>query len=75
MQYGVMPNLGLYAKSDGPCDNWSELLPEGRIAEARAAEEEAAEMAVDDMVRLADAMWEAGADALDWDTTGGARRP
>jgi dimethylamine--corrinoid protein Co-methyltransferase len=75
MQYGVMPNLGLYAKADGPCDNWSELLPQGRIAEARAAEQEAAELAVGDMVRLADAMWEAGADAIDWDTTGASGDP
>jgi len=70
MQYGVMPNLGLYAKPDGPCDNWSELLPAGDIAGARAACEEALEMAVEDMVKLGDAMYEAGADGLDWDTTG-----
>ena len=36
LQYGVMPNLGLYSKPDGPCDNWNELLPLGRIPEARA---------------------------------------
>lgn len=70
MQYGVMPNLGLYAKNDGPCENWSELLPLNKIDEARAAQEEAASMAVTDMVNLADAMWQAGADGLDWDTTG-----
>ena len=75
MQYGVMPNLGLYSKPDGPCDNWNELLPLSRIDEARAAQEEAVEMAVDDMVKLADAMWEAGADGLDWDTTGASGDP
>jgi len=75
MQYGIMPNLGLYAKDDGPCENWSTLLPEGRIAEARAASEEAAEMAVSDAVRMADAMWEAGADAIDFDTTGASGDP
>lgn len=75
MQYGVMPNLGLYSKPDGPCENWNELLPLGRIADARAAEEEAVEMAVADMVKLADAMWEAGADGLDWDTTGASGDP
>ena len=32
-------------------------------------------MAVDDMVKLADAMWEAGADGLDWDTTGASGDP
>ena len=75
MQYGIMPNLGLYAKDDGPCDNWSALLPEGRIAEARAAAEEAAEMAVQDAVRMADVMYEAGADAIDFDTTGASGDP
>ncbi len=75
MQYGIMPNLGLYAKDDGPCENWSTLLPEGRISEARAAAEEAAEMAVQDAVRMADAMWEAGADAIDFDTTGASGDP
>ncbi len=75
MQYGVMVNLGLYSKPDGPFDNWNELLPASRIDEAREAEEEAVEMAVDDMVKLADAMWEAGADGLDWDTTGASGDP
>jgi len=75
MQYGVMPNLGLYSTPDGPCQNWSELLPLGKIDEARAAEEEAVEMAVEDMVKLGDAMWEAGADGLDWDTTGASGDP
>jgi dimethylamine--corrinoid protein Co-methyltransferase len=75
MQYGVMPNLGLYARDDGPCENWSLLLPAGRIAEARAATEEAAEMAVSDAVRMAGAMYEAGADAVDFDTTGASGDP
>ncbi len=75
MQYGVMPNLGLYSKPDGPCENWNELLPKAHVAEARAAEEEAVEVAVEDMVKVADAMWEAGADGLDWDTTGASGDP
>jgi dimethylamine--corrinoid protein Co-methyltransferase len=33
--YGAMPNLGLYTKPDGPIDNWSELLPQAKIAEAQ----------------------------------------
>ena len=75
LQYGVMPNLGLHSEPDGPCDNWNELLPLGRIPEARAAAEEAVEMAVVDMVKLADSQWEAGADAIDWDTHRRRRRP
>jgi dimethylamine--corrinoid protein Co-methyltransferase len=72
LHYGAMPNLGLYSRPDGPVPNWSELLPLGRIEEARAAQQEAVEYAVNDMVQVADAMWEAGADALDFDTAGAA---
>ena len=52
--------------------NWSELMPLGKIAEARAAQEEAAEHATRDMVFVADAMDEAGADGMDFDTAGAA---
>jgi dimethylamine--corrinoid protein Co-methyltransferase len=72
VQYGAQPNLGLYSKPDGPCENWSELLPNTRIAEARAAQEEAVPLAVKDMVYVAEQMWEAGADGLDFDTTAAA---
>ena len=59
VMYGAMPN-------------WSELLPLTKIDEARAAQEEAIEHAVKDMVAVADAMWEAGADGIDFDTAGAA---
>jgi dimethylamine---corrinoid protein Co-methyltransferase len=72
VQYGAMPDLGRYSTPDGPCPNWSELLPMGRIAEAREAQEQAVEHAVPDMVHVAEAMWEAGADAIDFDTAGAA---
>ena len=72
LQYGAMPDLGRYSMPDGPIPNWSELMPLGRIAEARAAQEEAVEHAVADMVYVADGMWEAGADGLDFDTAGAA---
>jgi len=68
--YGAMPNLGLYTKPDGPVDNWSELLPMGKIAEARAAQDEAVEHAVKDMVFVASGMYEAGADGINFDTVG-----
>ncbi len=68
--YGSMPNLGLYTKPDGPVDNWSELLPQGKIAEARAAQEEAIEHAIKDMVYVAGGMYEAGADGMNIDTSG-----
>jgi dimethylamine--corrinoid protein Co-methyltransferase len=68
--YGSMPNLGLYTKPDGPVENWAELLPQGKIAEARAAQEEAVEHAVRDIVFVAGGMYEAGADGINLDTCG-----
>ena len=68
--YGAMPNMGLYTKPDGPCDNWSELLPAGRIPEARAAQEEAIEHAIKDIVFVASNMIESGADGINFDTVG-----
>lgn len=68
--YGAMPNLGLYTKPDGPVDNWSELLPRAKIAEARQAQEEAVELAVKDMVYIAEGMYKAGADGMNFDTCG-----
>ena len=68
--YGAMPNMGLYTKPDGPCDNWAELLPLGKIPEARAAQEEAIEHAIKDMVYVASGMIESGADGINFDTVG-----
>ena len=72
LQYGAMPDLGRYSQPDGPVPNWSELMPLGRIAEARTAQEEAMEHAVRDMVFVGEAMIEAGVDGLDFDTAGAA---
>jgi dimethylamine---corrinoid protein Co-methyltransferase len=72
VQYGAQPNLAFYSRPDGPCANWFELLPRGDIAGARAAVEEAMEYATQDFVYVADGMIEAGADGVDFDTTGGA---
>lgn len=70
--YGAMPDLGRYTRPDGPVANWSQLLPLGRIDEARAAQEEAIDLAVDDIVYVADAMVAAGADFIDMDTAAAA---
>ena len=72
LQYGAMPDLGRYSMPDGPIPNWSELLPLGRIDEARDAQVAAIDHAVADMVFVAEGMWEAGADGLDFDTAGAA---
>ena len=68
--YAAMPNLGLYTKPDGPVDNWSELLPLGKIEEALKAQEEAAELATKDIVAVADYMYKAGVDGINMDTSG-----
>ena len=70
--YGAMPNLGLYTQPDGPVPNPSELLPQGKIAEARECQLEAMEHCVKDMVYVASCMYESGADGIDFDTAGAA---
>jgi dimethylamine---corrinoid protein Co-methyltransferase len=70
--YGAMPDLGRYSRPDGPIPNWSELMPLGKIDEARAAQEEAIEMLVEDILFVTETMDEAGADGIDFDTSGAA---
>jgi dimethylamine--corrinoid protein Co-methyltransferase len=65
-----MPDLGRYSQPDGPIANWSELMPLGKIDEARTAQDEAVELAVEDMVFCADHFWEAGTDGMNYDTAG-----
>lgn len=72
VHYGSQPDLGRYSEPDGPCPNWSTLLPGLKIAEARAAQEQAMALAVEDMVHVAEALWEAGADGINFDTAGAA---
>jgi dimethylamine--corrinoid protein Co-methyltransferase len=73
--YGAMPNLGLYSQPDGPFPNPSELMPLGKIAEARESYELSVEDAVKDIVYVASAMVESGADGINMDTTGAAGDP
>jgi dimethylamine--corrinoid protein Co-methyltransferase len=73
--YGAMPNLGIYSQPDGPVPNPAELLPQGKIREARAAHEEAVEHAVRDIVYVGEKMYESGADGINFDTTGAAGDP
>jgi dimethylamine--corrinoid protein Co-methyltransferase len=68
--YGAMPNLGSYTQPDGPFPNPTMLLTQGKIEEARASCEEIVAAAVKDMVYIADGMYQAGADGVNFDTTG-----
>ena len=70
--YGAMPNLGLYSQPDGPFPNPAELLPQGKIEEARASYEGSVEHAVRDIVYVSSALYESGADAIILDTVGAA---
>jgi dimethylamine--corrinoid protein Co-methyltransferase len=73
--YGAMPNLGMYSQPDGPFPNPAELLPEGKIDAARSSYEDAAEAATDDMAFIGSAMYDSGADGINFDTTGAAGDP
>ena len=75
MFYGAMPNLGLYATPNGPLPNPAELLPAGKIGEAQDSYEKAIELAVQDMVFVASAFYEAGAEGINLDTVGAAGDP
>ena len=73
--YGAMPNLGLYTQPDGPVPNPTELMPQGKIKAAQEAYEAAIELAVKDIVYVASAFWEAGADGINLDTVGASGDP
>lgn len=73
--YGAMPNLGIYTQPDGPMPNPMELLPASKIKEAQEAYEGALELAVRDIVTVASAYYEAGADGINIDTVGASGDP
>jgi len=66
--YGSQPNMGLYYQPDGPFPNPAELLPLGKIDEARKAQEDAAEMLKDDMIFCGKNLNEMGCEGLNFDT-------
>ena len=70
--YGAMPNLGLYYFPDGPFANPSDLLPQGKIKESMAAQEDAVEHAIRDMVYICEKLAAVGCDGINFDTTGAA---
>lgn len=70
--YGAQPNMGLYFQPDGPCPNPSELLPHGKIDEALATQEDAAQHLTRDLVFVGKRMAEVGCEGLNFDTSGSA---
>lgn len=70
--YGAQPNLGLYFQPDGPCPNAAELMPMGKIGEARQAQEEAAGHLFKDLVFVGSRLADVGLEGLNFDTSGSA---
>jgi dimethylamine--corrinoid protein Co-methyltransferase len=66
--YGSQPNLGLYYQPDGPFPNVAELLPLGKIDEARKVQEEAAEVLKEDMIFVGKRLNAMGCEGLNFDT-------
>ncbi len=70
--YGAQPNMGLYFQPDGPCPNAAELMPLGKIEEARESQEQAADYLTDDLVFVGKKLAEVGLEGLNFDTCGSA---
>ena len=71
MLYVSGPALLTYYKPLGPYGNPADLLPQGKIQEAREAQEEAAAASAEEMVWLCKQVAEVGVDCLNMDTIGG----
>lgn len=70
--YGAQPNMGLYYQPDGPCPNPADLMPAGKIDEARQSQQQAAEYLQKDLVFVARKMASVGCEGLNLDTSGSA---
>ncbi len=70
--YGAMPNMGLYYTPDGPFENPGDLMKAFKITEAQASMEHAADHLTRDMTWIMQKMMFAGADGVNFDTTGAA---
>ncbi len=70
--YGTQPNLAQYFQPDGPFPNPSELLPAGKINEAKQSQEEAAEQLRNDLVFIGNNLYEVGCDGFNFDTAASA---
>jgi dimethylamine--corrinoid protein Co-methyltransferase len=70
--YGAQPNMGLYFQPDGPHENPADLLPRGKIKEAREVQEAAAEQLRSDLVFVGKKLNTIGCEGLNFDTGGSA---
>ena len=70
--YGAMPNMGLYYTPDGPFENPGDLMKAFKIREAQESMEHAADHLTRDMIWIMQRLMSAGADGVNFDTTGAA---
>ena len=70
--YGAQPNMGLYFQPDGPHENPADLLPRGKIKEAREVQEAAAAQLRADLVFVGKKLNSIGCEGLNFDTGGSA---
>ena len=70
--YGAQPNMGLYFQPDGPHENPADLLPHGKIKEAREVQEAAAQQLRQDLVFVGTKLNAIGCEGLNLDTGGSA---
>jgi dimethylamine--corrinoid protein Co-methyltransferase len=68
MFYSLAPAVLWYYQPDGPYQNPAELLPQGKIREARKASEKAADRLTEDVVYIGEQMYSVGCDAFNLDT-------
>jgi len=70
--YGAQPNLGLYFQPDGPWPNAAELMPLGKIDEARNSQEQAAEYLEEDILFVIRKLANVGLEGFNLDTCASA---
>lgn len=69
MFYEAAPSVLWYFQPNGPYDNPADLLPQGKISEAREASEKAAKRLTEDLVYIGKKMYLVGCDAFNFDTS------
>ena len=70
LYYGFQPNLGLYFQPVGPFPNHFQLMQDGKIKEAQAAQEDAARALAEDILFVATKLYEVGLEGINLDTSG-----
>jgi len=70
--YGAQPNMGLYFQPDGPCPNAAELMPLGKIDEARKTQEDASNLLKEDILFVVRRLAEVGLEGFNLDTCASA---